>query len=75
MRRYAESVEAGVAEGWHTVVYGISMAVYSLPLRQGLIHYARETLGTLAKNFGEASIVETLMDRVPPAVEAALARG
>ncbi|HEY3857070.1 MAG TPA: urease accessory UreF family protein [Verrucomicrobiae bacterium] len=72
VRRYAESVETGNAEGWHTIVYGISMALFSLPLRQGLLHYARETLETLGKNFGEASVVDSLMERVPPAVEAAL---
>ncbi|HEX3989388.1 MAG TPA: urease accessory UreF family protein [Verrucomicrobiae bacterium] len=75
VRRYAESVESGGAEGWHTIVYGISMALFSLPLRQGLLHYARETLETLGKNFGEASVVDSLMERVPPAVEAALVRG
>ncbi len=74
VRRYADSVEAGNAEGWHTLVYGISMALYSLPLRQGLLHYARETLGTLAKNFGESARIDALMDRVPAAVESALTK-
>jgi hypothetical protein len=77
LKRYAAAVEAGRAEGWHTVVYGLTMALYSLPLRQGLIHYARETLATLAKNFaepGDVSHLDRLMERVPVAVEAALAR-
>ncbi len=38
----------GQAHGWHTLVYGIMLAVYSWPLRQGLMHYARETMGGLA---------------------------
>lgn len=42
--RYADAVEAGDACGWHSVVYGIVMATFSLPLRDGLAHYARQTV-------------------------------
>ena len=78
VRRYLEAVESGQADGWHTVVYGLMLAVYSLPLRQGLIHYAQETLTTLARNFehpDSAPNLDALMEQVPVAVEAALARG
>jgi hypothetical protein len=47
-QRYLSAVEAGRAHGWHTVVYGIILAVYSWPLRQALIHYGRETMCGLA---------------------------
>jgi len=40
LRRYIEAVDAGHAHGWHVVVYGILLALFSLPLRQGLAHYA-----------------------------------
>src|SRR5437867_9769075 len=40
VQRYLRAVEEGQAHGWHTLVYGITMAVYSLPLRQGLLGYA-----------------------------------
>jgi urease accessory protein UreF len=43
IRRYLGEVEAGKARGWHTIVYGIYLAVYSLPLRQGLLSYAGQT--------------------------------
>jgi urease accessory protein UreF len=43
VRRYLEAVEAGVARGWHTLVYGLTLEVYSLPLRQGLLGYAHQT--------------------------------
>jgi urease accessory protein UreF len=43
-QRYLQAVEDGAAEGWHTVVYGLTLALYSLPVRQGLINYARQTL-------------------------------
>jgi urease accessory protein UreF len=44
VRRYLQAVEAGQAHGWHTLVYGLTLAVYSLPVRQGLMSYARHTL-------------------------------
>jgi len=36
-------VEDGNAHGWHTLVYGLTLAVYSLPSRQGLLGYAHQT--------------------------------
>ena len=43
LQRYRQSVESGAARGWHTVVYGLTLAIYSLPLRQGLLGYAQQT--------------------------------
>jgi len=43
VQRYLTAVEAGQAHGWHTLVYGITLAIYSLPLRQGLLGYAHQT--------------------------------
>jgi urease accessory protein UreF len=45
VQKYREAVNSGQAYGWHTVVYGVVLATYSLPLRQGLLHYGRQTLG------------------------------
>jgi urease accessory protein UreF len=42
VRRYLEAVESGHAHGWHTLVYGLTLAIYSLPLRQGLLGYAHQ---------------------------------
>lgn len=44
LQRYREAVNEGTAYGWHTIVYGMVLATYSLPLRQGLLHYGRQTL-------------------------------
>ena len=44
-RRFREAVEQGRALPWHTVVFGVTLAIYSLPLRPGLLHYARQMLG------------------------------
>jgi urease accessory protein UreF len=43
VQRYLNAVEAGQANGWHTLVYGVTLAIYSLPLRQGLLGYAHQT--------------------------------
>jgi urease accessory protein UreF len=44
IQRYLMAVGDGRAAAWHTLVYGVTLAVYSLPLRQGLLHYGAETL-------------------------------
>jgi len=43
VQRYLQAVDAGAASGWHTLVYGLTLEVYSLPLRQGLLGYAQQT--------------------------------
>jgi urease accessory protein UreF len=43
VQRYLRAVESRRASGWHTLVYGLTLAVYSLPLRQGLLGYAHQT--------------------------------
>ncbi len=43
VQRYLQAVESNGANGWHTLVYGLTLAVYSLPLRQGLLGYAHQT--------------------------------
>jgi urease accessory protein UreF len=44
LQRYIRAVESGEAHGWHTLVYGITLASFSFPLRQGLLNYAEQTL-------------------------------
>jgi urease accessory protein UreF len=43
VQRYLQAVESGEAHAWHTLVYGLTLAIYSLPLRQGLLGYAHQT--------------------------------
>jgi len=43
VQRYLHAVENGEAHGWHTLVYGLTLALYSLPLRPGLLGYAQQT--------------------------------
>ena len=44
VQRYLRAVESGMAHGWHTLVYGTTLSVYSLPVLQGLASYERQTL-------------------------------
>ncbi len=44
VQRYLAAIEEGDARGWHTLVYGVSLAIFSLPLRQGLQHYIEQTV-------------------------------
>lgn len=44
VRRYWNALEAGHAHGWHVLIYGVVLAVFSLPLRQGLLNYGRQTI-------------------------------
>lgn len=44
LQRYLRAVDDGVAHGWHTLVYGVTLSVYSLPVIQGLNSYEKQTL-------------------------------
>ena len=44
VQRYLRAVESGLAHGWHTLVYGATLSIYSLPVLQGLVSYERQTL-------------------------------
>ena len=50
VQRYLAAVEDGGAHGWHTLVFGVTLAVYSLPIRQGLHAYASRTLEGFIKS-------------------------
>jgi hypothetical protein len=40
VQRYLDAVGRGEAKAWHPVVYGLILAVYCVPLRQGILHYS-----------------------------------
>jgi urease accessory protein UreF len=84
VQRYLAAVDQGEAQGWHTLVYGVTLAVYSLPLRQGLFGYAHQTtrgfIHSAARSLklSEAdsrALFEELSAPLPAAVEALLAPG
>jgi len=48
VQRYSRAVEEGTAQGWHTIVYGITMGLYALSPRQALTYYGMQTLRSMA---------------------------
>jgi urease accessory protein UreF len=54
IQRYRAAIERGEAHGWHTLVYGLSLAVFALPLRQGLVAYASHTLDGFIQSAAES---------------------
>ena len=43
-QRYLAASDESLVHNWHTIVFGMTLGLYSLPLRQGLVHYAEKTL-------------------------------
>lgn len=48
VRRYMKAVNEGRANGWHLLVAGVALGLYSIPLRQGLLDYALHTFWNVA---------------------------
>jgi urease accessory protein UreF len=59
VQRYWRAVQALQAPASHTVVYGLSMAVFCFPLRQALLNYAHQTL----RGFIESASHRLALDR------------
>ena len=83
VRRYLEAVGRSEADAWHTLVYGLTLALYSLPLRQGLIGYGFQTTrgfiyaASHALRLSERdcrALVQELCAGFPPALEQLLAQ-
>jgi hypothetical protein len=65
VRKYWDAVQAKQANGWHTIVFGIVLAIYSIPLRQGLHHYSRQTIrGFLEAGAGKLRLREGEIDEM-----------
>lgn len=74
--KYWDAVRNGDANAWHTVVFGIVLAVYSIPIRQGLTHYTQQTVrgfleagaASLRLRQGEVDEMETTLLAGSPAI-------
>ena len=44
VQRYLKAVEEKRAHGWHTLVFGLTVSIYSLPIRECLAFYERSVL-------------------------------
>jgi urease accessory protein UreF len=83
LQRYRDAVLAGEAYGWHTLVYGLVLATYSIPLRQGLLHYGHQTLSGFVYRAGRAldlneetcrGLIAENVSTLPSYIEQTLAR-
>lgn len=84
VQRYWEAVEGGTASGHHWVVYGLTLAIFSVPLRQGLLDFGRGTLIGLAAQSAKqlvlpevelAALLAAAEERLPDVIEAVLSCG
>ena len=83
VRRYLDAIERGEANAWHTLVYGLSLAIYSLPLRQGLLGYGYQTTRGFIYSASKSlrlsendcrALLEDLCGPLPEAVEILIAQ-
>ena len=61
LKRHAEAIENGDAPGSHLIVFGLMLAVFSVPPRQALLDYAQARL--LETDSTPAAVISTLLDR------------
>jgi len=83
IRRYLDAVDRREANAWHTLVYGVTLSLYSLPLRQGLLGYgyqvARGFIYAAAKPLQLSemdcrALLDELCGNLPAAVEELIAQ-
>ena len=66
-------MDRGEATGWHVIVFGILLAVFSLPLRDGLVHFATRTQASLVESASTAiAVTRPERDRLREESEAPL---
>ena len=73
VQRFLDAVENGKAEPWHPVVFGLTLAVFSLPVLQGMMVYERQSLSAFLDAAGRPlALAETerraLIETLPSAV-------
>ena len=60
LRRHAEAVENGDAAGSHLIVFGLMLAVFSVPPRQALLDYVQARLPDADS---ASAVISNLLDR------------
>lgn len=78
LQKYLAAADEDQVQPWHTIVYGITLGIYSIPLRQGLVHYVERTLSgwvdAITVNGSSEALLESLLRQAPALVERALGR-
>lgn len=56
VQRYLDAAEEGRAQAWNPIVFGVALAAFHLPYRQGLLHYGGTLLRGLAERCRPAGV-------------------
>ena len=81
LQRYIRAVDSGEAYAWHTLVYGVTLANFSFPLRQGLSNYAEQVINGFVSAAGphlnlskgdSRNLVQEICATIPRSIEVAL---
>lgn len=57
--RYCDAIRTKKAFGWHSVVYGVVLAAYSIPIRQGMLNYCEQIIHGFVDSAGTQLNLET----------------
>jgi urease accessory protein UreF len=78
IQKYLQALVEGRVKAWHTLVYGMSLATYSIPIIQGLQNYCHQTLTSFAQagiqkmklpEQSIAQIIDPVMQTVPEVIQ------
>ncbi|MEN9545479.1 MAG: hypothetical protein RLZZ356_211 [Verrucomicrobiota bacterium] len=72
VQRYLAAVDDGRAQGWNPIVFGVALASFNLPYRQGLLHYAGTLLRGLAERGRPRGVSEGAWEHWMTSLEAPL---
>ncbi len=81
LQRYLRAVDDGDANAWHTMIYGVTLASFSMPLRQGLVNYSARVLSGFVQSSGGFekfpqpdcdALIEENLSRILPEIDHAL---
>ena len=84
LQRYLRAVDEGRANAWHTIIYGVTLASFSMPLRQGLLNYSARVLSGFVQSSGGFerfpqhdcdALIEENLATIPPEIDRALLTG
>lgn len=84
LQRYLRAVDSGQAHAWHTIIYGVTLASFSMPLRQGLLNYSARVLSGFVQSSGGFerfprldcdALIEENLATIPPEIDRALLSG
>ena len=83
VQRFRKSVVAGEARGWNPVVFGMFLSIHSVPVREGLLQFARQIWSGFIKSAKEehglespecSELLSEYLGRLPAWIEEAVSQ-